>query len=196
MQPTAKQEPGMLQIAIEVVELLRRRDSSLVLAESCTCGFAAVTFGGIPGVSEVFCGSQVVYQNETKSDWLQIDSKLLEDPKIGAVSAEVTGQLACEVLKRTSRATLAAAITGHLGPLSNSDQKAAELDGQVYIAIAMRSESKSQSKKHCIIAHQFESRLQLPPPRSLQGYLARYNRQCEATELFLRQILQFLHDQN
>ena len=51
----------------------------------------------------------------------------------GAVSAQVAGQMALAILEKTPEATLAAAITGHLGPGAPADQ-----DGQVFMAVARR----------------------------------------------------------
>ena len=72
-----------------------------MLAESCTGGLVAATLAQIPGISEHLCGSAVVYRAPTKSAWLGIDQRLLDDPAIGPVSAEVTRALALAVLERT-----------------------------------------------------------------------------------------------
>jgi nicotinamide mononucleotide (NMN) deamidase PncC len=73
----------------------------------------------------------VTYRNETKTAYLAIDPKVLKRP--GPVSELVARQMAEAVLSRTPEATVAASITGHLGP--NAPPK---LDGRVYVAIAFR----------------------------------------------------------
>ena len=42
-----------------VYQALQQRNLKLVLAESCTSGFAAAMLAGVPGVSGYFCGSAV-----------------------------------------------------------------------------------------------------------------------------------------
>src|SRR5688572_6217587 len=114
--------------AAEVARLLQSTGRRLVLAESCTGGLVAATLARVPGISEHLCGSAVVYRAATKSAWLGIDPRLLHDPAIGPVSAEVTRELALAVLEQTPEADLSAGVTGHLGP----DAPPA-LDGVVYI---------------------------------------------------------------
>lgn len=101
---------------LEVIRLLRESNRRIVLAESCTGGLAAAWFTSVPGASDVFCGSMVVYRNDTKSQWLGLDPQMLADEKIGPVSPQSSEQLAREVLSCTPEAHLAIGITGHLGP--------------------------------------------------------------------------------
>ena len=112
---------------------LRDRGDRLVLAESCTAGLVAAELGQIPGISEYLCGSMVVYRTPTKTAWLGVSSEVLKDPAIGPVSALVTLTLAEAVLEKTPEATLAAAITGHLGPGAPTEK-----DGQVYCVVIRR----------------------------------------------------------
>lgn len=117
--------------ATEVAALLVRRDCRLVVAESCTGGQVAAWLAGVPGISDHFCGSAVVYREATKSQWLGVPEELLAT--YSAVSSEVTRCLARQVLHRTAEAQLAVAVTGHLGP--NSPQA---LDGRIFLALATR----------------------------------------------------------
>lgn len=112
---------------------LLKLNHRLVLAESCTAGLIAASLSRIPGASRWLAGSAVVYQLKTKESWLQIDPDLLEDP--GAVSREVSERMAVRVLERTAHATIAASVTGHLGP-----EAPAELDGTAWSTIAIRSD--------------------------------------------------------
>lgn len=118
--------------AEEVAALLVRRDCRLVIAESCTGGQVAAWLAGVPGISDHFCGSSVVYREATKSQWLGVPSELLAT--CSAVSPEVTRCLARQVLYHTAEAQLGVAVTGHLGP--NSPQG---LDGRIFLALATRS---------------------------------------------------------
>ena len=113
---------------------IRATGTSVVFAESCTAGLVSATLARVPGISEFHCGSAVVYQLATKTGWLGIGDDLLQ--KEGAVSDKVASEMAQRVLERTPAATLAASVTGHLGPGAPSSQ-----DGLIYIGIAVRTRS-------------------------------------------------------
>ena len=118
-----------------VFETLQKRNLKLVLAESCTSGLAAAMLGGVPGVSNYFCGCAVTYRIDTKSKWLGIESDLIEAHT--AESPETSLAMALGVLDRTPEADVSAAITGHLGPGAPPEK-----DGVVYVAVAKRDGEK------------------------------------------------------
>jgi PncC family amidohydrolase len=122
-------EEAIYSKVLEVIRLLRESNQRIVLAESCTGGLVAATFTSIPGVSDVFCGSMVVYRNDTKTKWLGLDEHMLADAKIGPVSPQASEELARKVLLLTPEANLALSITGHLGP-----NAPAELNRKVFLA--------------------------------------------------------------
>lgn len=126
-------------LANHLVELLRRSNDRLVLAESCTGGQVASLITQISGVSDCFCGSFVTYLDQVKVDWLGVDKLSID--RFSAVSSEVARQMVEGALNRTGEATLAAAITGHLGPGAP-----VELDGTVFLSIAFRTSSSPQFK--------------------------------------------------
>ncbi len=159
--------------------LLRRFDHRLVLAESCTAGLVAAELGGIPSVSNHFCGSLVVYRNDSKTQWLGIEPALLEDPGIGPVSEQVSIALAESALARTPEATLAGAITGHLGPGAP-----AHLDGTVYCAVAARDARSNSICKRFL--------LQAPSPTDTQDIERRRNRQAEAAKQMIATLIAFI----
>jgi nicotinamide mononucleotide (NMN) deamidase PncC len=165
---------------IQVRDGLRTRSDRLVLAESCTAGLVAAELGQIPGISEFLCGSMVVYRTPTKTAWLGISTVLLENPVIGPVSAQITTALAEAILARTPEATVAAAITGHLGPGSP-----AELDGKVFCAVVRRRDVDSLSKWR---GYQLTS----PTPVDNEDLLRRSARQREAVGLLLSYLIEFL----
>jgi PncC family amidohydrolase len=109
-------EQAIYSKVLEVIRLLRESNQRIVLAESCTGGLVSAAFTSVPGVSDVFCGSMVVYRNDTKSKWLGLDEHMLAEPKIGPVSPQASEELARKVLLLTPEANLALSITGHLGP--------------------------------------------------------------------------------
>ena len=149
---------------------LQMGQDRLVLVESCTAGMASGLLGQIPGISQFLCGSIVVYRNDSKHQWLGIENSLLEDPKIGPVSAEVTKALANSALERTPEATIAAAITGHLGPNSPND-----LDGIVFTSVVRRRDLQQ--------AHAIQHRLLHRTPRDSDDWHARQQRQFEAVRI-------------
>lgn len=163
------------ETAHRLAQQLAKNRQRLVLAESCTAGSVAAALATIPGISNSLCGSFVVYRNEAKSQWLNIDRQLLDDPSIGPVSPQVTNLLALAALNATSEADIAAAVTGHIGPGCP-----AALDGAVFFSLVYRSND---------IAIQHFTHLTCPPPRDASDIAARAARLCEATAWVLNEIL-------
>ena len=122
------------RLAHEIAEQLTRLGMRIVFAESCTGGLLSATLARIPGISNVHCGSAVVYRLDTKTQWLGIEKTILVNP--GAVSEPVARLMAEGVLKRTPEASIAASITGHLGPNAPAHQ-----DGLIYVGIAIRDKT-------------------------------------------------------
>ena len=120
------------EAAAELQRKLDRHDHCIVFAESCTAGLIAATLGRIPGISQWLAGSAVVYQLATKTEWLEVNDDVLENP--GPVSQVVSEQMAAGVLRRTAHATIAASVTGHLGPDAPEDQ-----DGIAWATVAKRT---------------------------------------------------------
>jgi len=123
-----------LRIAMQLAELLEATQTRIVFAESCTAGLVSATLAAVPGISHWLCGSAVVYREATKVAWLGVEEETLRHHS--AVSAEVTAELAIGVLGRTQEATLAVAVTGHLGPNAPTRQ-----DGVIFIAVCRRGDS-------------------------------------------------------
>jgi PncC family amidohydrolase len=126
---------------LEVIRLLRESRKRIVLAESCTGGSIAANFTLVPGVSEVFCGSMVVYRNDSKTQWLGLDPAILADPEIGPVSPQTSQSLARRVLELTPEASFALAITGHFGP-----DAPAHLNRRIFIALIRREDFQVWTK--------------------------------------------------
>ncbi len=169
-------------------DLLRARHERLVLAESCTSGLVAALLGQVPGVSEFFCGSMLVYQTPIKHQWLGIASEDLTDPSLGPVSARVTEALANAILTRTPQATIAASITGHLGPSAPAD-----LDGVVYCSIVARG-ANDQPLKTDLVSNAFTKQFQLSEnaPRDSNDLDSRRLRQHEAAARLIEHLTHYL----
>jgi nicotinamide-nucleotide amidase len=140
------------QTAKRVAQRLARTQTQIVLAESRTGGMVAATLAQIAGISQYLCGSAVVYQEQTKTAWLQIPANLLQ--QFGAVSPQIAEQMAEQVLRQTPQATLALSITGHLGPHAPP-----ELDGVVYLGVA-RSRAGDSEPRRTSVRHRLA-----PAPR-------------------------------
>src|SRR5262245_19572825 len=128
---------SLLSAARRVARLLEQTSHKIVFAESCTAGLVATSLSRIPGISARHCGGMVTYRNETKTAYLGIAPTVLIRP--GPVSELVARQMAEGVLDKTPEATIAASITGHLGP--NAPPK---LDGLVYVAIGFRRKNQDE----------------------------------------------------
>ena len=132
--------PALPEAAAALLDALGGAGETLVLAESCTGGLAAAALVAVPGASAVLAGSFVTYQEASKAAWLGVPPALFAGP--GVVSAEVAAAMAVGALRHTPHATVAAAITGHLGPHAPAD-----LDGVVWTAAARRGETL-MSERH------------------------------------------------
>ena len=126
---------------LEVIRLLRESRKRIVLAESCTGGAVAANFTVVPGVSEVFCGSMVVYRNDSKTQWLGLDPAMLADPEIGSVSPQTSQLLAQQVLAHTPEADFALAVTGHFGP-----EAPGHLNRRIFVALVRRADFQVWTK--------------------------------------------------
>jgi nicotinamide-nucleotide amidase len=157
-----------LKVAKQLVERLAEHKVRVVFAESCTGGLVSALLAEVPGVSDFLCGSAVTYRGDTKVQWLGVSAEDIEQHT--AVSHPVAIQMARGVLEKTPEASLAASITGHLGP-----DAPAGFDGLVFISIATRHPDDSVSQE--------ASRHQLVKT-------GRSQRQAEAAELVLQLVLE------
>ena len=83
--PLGLEKSSMARECRKIYKLLKQSQLRLALAESCTGGLIAGQLAQIPGISEHFCGSAVVYRYDTKARWLGLSRRELD--KKGAVTA-------------------------------------------------------------------------------------------------------------
>lgn len=169
---------NLVRLAEQVRDLLEQHDLKIVLAESCTAGRIAATLGTIPGISRFLCGSFVIYRNDSKAKWLGIPREILDNPRIGPVSAEVTELLCESILKATPEADLGLGVTGDIGPLAPP-----ETDGKVFLCIQQRLPHAREAR--CVQLHS-------PPPTDASDTDGRILRMNEATEEALQLAIHFL----
>jgi nicotinamide-nucleotide amidase len=113
-------------------ELLRSRNETVALAESCTGGYISSLLTAIPGASRFFAGGIVPYSNQAKHRLLEVDEALFTT--VGAVSRECVVQLAANVRKKFN-SDYAISVSGIAGPDGGTDEKPV---GTVWIAVADR----------------------------------------------------------
>jgi len=118
-----------------VGHLLKQRNMTIALAESCTGGLAAKRLTDISGSSAYFLEGFVTYSNEAKVKRLEVAPSLIE--RDGAVNEAVARAMA-EGARRVSGATLGGAITGVAGPTGGT---AAKPVGMVCVALATPSQT-------------------------------------------------------
>lgn len=118
-----------LALILEVIDLLKKRNQTLALAESCTGGLVSSLFTKQAGVSSIFLGSVVSYSNELKFKILGVSPQLLRT--VGAVSSPVALEMA-RGLKSLTGATWTVSITGIAGPSGGTEGKPV---GTVFFAV-------------------------------------------------------------
>ena len=123
-----------------VGDLLRSRNASLAVAESCTGGLIGHRITSVPGSSDYFERGVIAYSNRTKMDLLGVDPAVLEAH--GAVSAECAEAMAVGV-RTSAGTTFGLSCTGIAGPGGGSEEKPV---GTVHIGLA--SEKGATSKKY------------------------------------------------
>lgn len=119
----------------ELARILIEANLTLAVAESLTGGALAAEIVRVPGISAVFAGGIVAYQDVIKGALLGVDKRILE--KHGAVHPDVAIQMARGVRKKFvmfDRDTdLAVSTTGVAGPDPSSKGQPA---GTVYVGIS------------------------------------------------------------
>lgn len=131
-----------------VGQLLQQKNKKLSLAESCTGGLISHLVTSISGSSSYYLGGVVSYSNETKSTFLDVKEKLLQQH--GAVSPEVAKAMASGMLKK-SKADISLSVTGIAGPEGGSTDKPV---GTVFIGIA--TEEKVQAQHFLFPGNRYE----------------------------------------
>jgi len=129
---------GEEQLEKLIGQLLKEKDKTLALAESCTGGSIAQLITSVPGSSVYFKGSVVAYANEIKKEILGVDPASVE--KFGAVSREVVEQMAEGVRKRFG-ADYSIATSGIAGPDGGTPEKPV---GTTWIAVSSGETTESE----------------------------------------------------
>lgn len=116
--------------SLEVVigNLLREKNLTLSIAESCTGGYVSHLITSVPGSSEYFQGSIIPYSYEIKMQELGVKDKTLQEH--GAVSEETIIEMA-ELVRKKFNTNIGVATSGVAGPGGATPDKPV---GTVWIA--------------------------------------------------------------
>lgn len=115
-----------------VISLLKERQMTLGLAESCTGGLLSGRITSVPGASSVFTTGLVTYANEAKEALLGVKQETLKTE--GAVSAKTAEEMVQGLCQRYG-VSAAISITGIAGPGGGTPEKKV---GLVYIGCQVR----------------------------------------------------------
>ena len=127
-------------LAERVGKLLKERHWTVSTAESCTGGMLSGTLTAVPGISEVYEGSVVAYQNRVKEELLQVPHEILV--RHGAVSTECAAAMA-EGARSLLKTDFALSTTGIAGPGGRTPEKPV---GTVCFGIAAAGSVRSVRK--------------------------------------------------
>ena len=108
-------------------------------AESCTGGLISKYLTDLPGSSDFYNSSIIVYSNNSKINLLNVNPKTLLE--FGAVSEEVVKEMSKGLLEVT-RSNIAIAISGIMSPDSDDTDKDV---GTLWICV--RSKDKEKASK-------------------------------------------------
>lgn len=143
-----------MHLTEEISEYLKLSGSKISTAESCTGGFISKVLTSIPGSSNYFEGSLIVYSNKAKINVLGVDEKLIE--QYTEVSDAVVRNMA-ERAREVMGTEYSIATTGYADPEGyGTDENPA---GTIYVAVSTPFETISK-------------KLELSETRSRNTYLA------------------------
>ena len=111
-------------------DLLREREWTLSIAESCTGGLICDRITDITGSSDYFKGGMVTYSNESKAKHLEITLNYIK--RYGAVSPQVARKMA-QGVRKAFGTTFGLSTTGVAGPTGGT--KRAPI-GRIFIGLA------------------------------------------------------------
>jgi nicotinamide-nucleotide amidase len=123
---------GQTDLAQVVGDLLRERDFTIALAESCTGGLLGKRLTEVSGASDYFTTGFITYANDAKSRWLGVREATMQAH--GAVSEEVAREMAIGA-RDAAGTDVAIAVTGIAGPTGGTESKPV---GLVWVALAAR----------------------------------------------------------
>ena len=122
-----------------VLDALKARHQTVVVAESCTGGGIGAALTAVPGSSAAFLGGVIAYSNALKVGLLDVPSTILEE--YGAVSGPVVEAMA-EGAMRGLNADWSIAVSGVAGPGGGSLEKPV---GTVHFAVSGPKDTRAEA---------------------------------------------------
>jgi len=117
-------------VAEQLGELLRKKDRTLAVAESATGGMVGSLVTDVPGSSDYFDRSLVLYSNRSKRQLVDVNPEAIDEH--GAVSREVARQMA-QGVRDAADTDWGISTTGIAGPGGGTEEKPV---GLVFIGVA------------------------------------------------------------
>lgn len=103
-----------------VGSLLKKKNKTIAVAESCTGGLISSMITDVPGSSDYFSEGVVAYSNDAKKKLLGVKENTLK--KFGAVSEQTAEQMA-DGVRRVSKSDIGVSTTGIAGPTGATKSK-------------------------------------------------------------------------
>ncbi len=138
----------------DLLTLLIQQNGRLATAESCTGGLVAAAITDIAGISQVYMGSIVAYDNSVKKQLLKVPANILES--VGAVSEECAGFMAAGAAGALN-CNYAVSTTGIAGPGGAVPGKPAGtvcigyfIDGKIYTETKYFSGNRQEVRQQTV----------------------------------------------
>lgn len=110
-------------------DLLRQKEWTLSIAESCTGGLICDRITDVSGSSDYFMGGMVTYSNASKAKHLGIPLNYIK--RYGAVSSQVAKKMA-QGVRKTFNTTFGLSTTGVAGPTGGTKRSPV---GRVFVGV-------------------------------------------------------------
>jgi nicotinamide-nucleotide amidase len=117
-------------IEVSIGLLLKEKQQTIAIAESCTGGSICKRITAIPGASNYFVGGVVAYNPSIKINELRVNKRLIDE--FSVVSCQVAEAMA-KGIQQKYQTTYAIATTGNAGPTTDDTDTTV---GTVFIAVA------------------------------------------------------------
>jgi nicotinamide-nucleotide amidase len=111
-------------------ELVRQKDLTVAVAESCTGGLLAAALADLPESSKRFLGGVVSYTTDKKMELLGVPEDVIQ--RDGVIS-QATARLMAEGARRLFTSGLAISVTGVAGPQTQEGKPV----GLTYIGVSL-----------------------------------------------------------
>lgn len=116
-----------------IARLLKEKNKTLSIAESCTGGYISHLITSISGSSFYYMGGLIAYSNEIKTQSLNVSTETIKTH--GAVSEEAVKQMAVGIMNKF-KTDFSVATSGICGPEGGSPDKPV---GTVWIAVSSKT---------------------------------------------------------